>query len=267
MDKKRLFFALDVVAPWPKELPRGRCLAENQRHMTLAFLGEADWENLLQNIANMPQLPFKVGLTGHFDKCLLLPIRYPHVAAWHVTWKDDSKALIDYQKRLTNWLVSIGLPIKDSGREWLPHVTICREPMDANGWKRNFHPLPMATRDLCLYESLGGLNYRPIWSKSTLPPFEEFEHTADIAFIIYGESLKQILLHAQIALAFKFPPLLDMLLENKDVQSLEDIIIDLNDLICRADSAIGCPFKAVSFHGEVEEVEPNIFKWEMIVDV
>ena len=34
----------------------------------------------------------------------------------------------------------------------------------------------------------------------------------------------------------------------------------------KADIALGIPFKAVSFHGKVEEKE-DVLHWEMIVDV
>ena len=38
-DQKRLFFGFEVKAPWPQGLPKGRILKEDQRHITIAFLG------------------------------------------------------------------------------------------------------------------------------------------------------------------------------------------------------------------------------------
>ena len=38
-DEKRLFFAAELTAAWPEHLPSGRILEEENRHMTLAFLG------------------------------------------------------------------------------------------------------------------------------------------------------------------------------------------------------------------------------------
>jgi 2'-5' RNA ligase len=271
MEKKRLFFALKVVAPWPQTSLKGRILIEEQRHLTLAFLGEVDGQRILEALENIPPIPFSVGLTGAFNQCLFLPRRQPRVVAWHVDWQDDPSPLIVFQKELTNWLVEIGIPPRDVGREWLPHVTLCRQPFNSLEWKKSFSTMPMATGDLCLYESVGELRYLPLWTRSITPPFEEIEHTADMAFLIYGNTLQQILNHAQTVLAFKFPALMTEMSRDVNVQSLDDIVIYLNELICKSDSTIGCPFKAVSFHGDLEQVNLGfnspIFKWEMIVDV
>jgi hypothetical protein len=40
----------------------------------------------------------------------------------------------------------------------------------------------------------------------------------------------------------------------------------LNEAIARVDEQMGTPFKAVSFHGDIQE-EEGVLKWEMIVDV
>jgi len=47
------------------------------------------------------------------------------------------------------------------------------------------------------------------------------------------------------------------------ISDLNEIVYALNAMIARADSEIGCPFKAVSFHG----TENQTNEWEMIVDV
>ena len=52
----------------------------------------------------------------------------------------------------------------------------------------------------------------------------------------------------------------------RDINTIDDIVIELNRIISRTDSAVGCSYKAVSFHGQIEK-QADIFTWEMIVDV
>lgn len=263
---KRLFFALEVMAPWPKPLPAGRRLDEGHRHMTVAFLGHTDYARLQPLLTEIPAPPFKVGYVGIFDECLFLPERHPRVVAWHVHWLEGKEALSQYQKQLIAWLQEKEFN-PDARKEFLPHVTLARAPFNPHPWRKAFKTLPMMTAGLHLYESVGGLKYQPIWSFPLLPPFVEIEHTADLAFQIYGENLEQLQLHALMALAFRCPALLDKLAEIPHAESLDDLIIHLNDCVTRLDARRGCPFKAVSFHGEVEKIGETVLRWEMIVDV
>lgn len=262
-DQKRVFFGYEVLAPWPAEYPTGRVIEPVSRHLTLAFLGNIPYSPLRDIMNDFPTPSFRIGPVGHFDQCLFLPERHPHVVAWHVKWYE--KVVFDaFQQLVAKWLISHHYSIDQ--RPFLSHVTIARSPFKENDWKKTFTPLPMMVKNIHLYESVGNLVYQPIWSHSILPPFEELDHTADIAFVIQAESMENLHLHAQIALAFKFPALLKYI-EKMPLQShLDDIIISLNELITQADSDIGCPFKAVSFHGDLNK-ENNLFKWEMIVDV
>lgn len=265
-EKKRLFFGIEVFAPWPLKLPSGRILDESHRHMTLCFLGNVNFSKLAPLVTtSFPKPSFEVGKVGIFDKTLFLPENHPHVASWHVKWLDDATPLIAYQKECTRWLNLQGFSLEKKD-EFLPHVTICRSPFDQKKWEKAFMKLPMMVKDIHLYESIGNLKYLPIWSHSLKAPFEEIEHTADIAFKIYGETILELYTHAEAALAFKFPPILDFLPDIKNVKALDDIVMALNQTILRADSEIGCPFKAVSFHGDFKEFE-QVLQWEMIVDV
>lgn len=264
--KKRVFFAVEVKAPWPEQLPHGRLLDPEDRHATLAFLGETPYEVLLQHLnGDFPIPPFKVGLVGTFSKCLFLPPRHPNVVAWDVHWTDDSQALTQYRQRFLEWLKRHEYHPREHEGEWLCHVTLCRKPFDYHDWKKSFKVLPMAIDAIHLYESLGQSKYKPIWSYPLIPPFQEIEHTADIAYLINGESLTQLHRHAQIALAFRYPALVHYM-DQRPFEQLEDIIIDLNEMIAKADADIGCPLKAISFHGNVE-VKDSFLQWEMIVDV
>jgi RNA 2',3'-cyclic 3'-phosphodiesterase len=110
------------------------------------------------------------------------------------------------------------------------------------------------------------LEYQSLWEIPLLSPFEEFEHTADIAFLVRGTTPQELHRNAQLALAFKFPKILPFF--SKRLQdTLDEIIIALNEMVGKADAECGCPFKAVSFHGQIKAEEENLLHWEMIVDV
>ncbi len=264
---KRLFFGLEIQAPWPEELPHGRLLLPSERHLTLAFLGNVPFSPLKEKLnQNELHIPFSLGFAGFFDSVLFLSPRNPNVVAWGVHWITDTTPLIAFQKEIVRWLRSIGYSVDHPNREWLPHATICRRPFDRRGWEKQFTVLPFIITAIHLYESVGQLRYIPLWSHPMKPPFEEIEHTADIAFNIHGKTLQDIYKHALTALAFKHPPLLKYF-SNEEIKNLDDIIIGLNNVISKADQESGCPFKAVSFHGEIQQNADHTLTWEMIVDV
>lgn len=266
VETKRVFFGFEVLAPFREEnMPRsGRLLDPLHRHLTFEFLGNVETSKIDKILNDFPKPTFKIGKAGFFDKILLLPKKHPHVVSWHIEWLDDDESLINYQKECSNWFYSQGFNSKKD--EFLPHVTICREPFNTIEWEKNFTSIPMIIKDLHLYESIGGLQYVPIWSFPMIAPFEEMDHTADIAFKISGKNMSELYAHAQTALAFIFPPILKFI-NKKNITSLEDIVMALNQIVSRADGEIGCPFKAVSFHGKIKEVNNQILEWEMIVDV
>lgn len=265
-DKKRLFFAFEISSPWPEVLPSGRLLQEEQRHMTAAFLGQTNYSPLQTILPKVPLPQLKVGLAGHFDKILFLPEGHPKVVAWHVSWLDDPAQLLVYVRTLIDWLKKEGFK-PDDRRDFLPHVTVCRAPFEFSEWRHAFQKIPLIINSLKLYESIGQLHYQPLWSHCFKNPFEELDHIADIAFIIRGETIPQLYLHAFTALAFKFPELLAYRQESDQPQTVDEIVVALNRIIAAADSSIGCPLKAVSFHGEIGQEEGGILTWEMIVDV
>lgn len=262
---KRLFFGVEIHSPWPQQFPAGRMIDESCRHLTLAFLGNIPFDPLSHHLENISLPLVEIGTCGYFDECLLLPPRHANVVAWHATWWDDGGELAGLQSALSNWLSSLGYLLDN--RPWKPHATLCRKPFDGQRWMKTFKPLPFFTGSIHLYESTGNLNYFPIWSYPIRPPIEEIEHTADTAFLIRGRSVEQMFYHAFAALAFKAPDLLGYLDQAENIKTLDDVIIALNGVICRADAQIGCPMKAVSFHGEINELSNNILEWEMIIDV
>lgn len=261
--EKRLFFGFEVTAPWPNRYPKGRVIQDSSRHLTLAFLGNVSHSKLQPLPDKLPSLPFSIGPVGKYDHCLLLPPRRSRVVAWHVSWLTCAKEIDHFHHMLLDFLKEQHFQLDE--RPLLSHVTICRSPFIEREWKESFQSLPCMVRALHLYESVGHLTYHPLWSLPLQEAFEEIEHTADIAYKIYGTSLSDLFIHAQIALSFRFPPLLTYM-ESKTIHSLDTLIMALNEVVFRADSELGCPFKAVSFHGKLEE-NHGILQWEMIVDV
>jgi hypothetical protein len=251
-NKKRLFFGAEIHAPWPTSWPQGRLIEERYRHSTLVFLGSTYEERL----PNIPLPQFQIGPCGWFDSVIFLPEKEPHVVAWHARWQDT--ALATYQETLIDWL-------HHSKEPWLSHVTVSRAPFAAEKWKESFSPLPCFAGSIHLYESLGNSVYHILWSHPITPPFEEIEHTADMAFRVVGQNLQNLYVNAFTAIAFKCPDLVTHW-QPQEIQSLDEIVMALNRAVSATDQTVGCSFKAVSFHGEIRSVK-DILEWEMIIDV
>jgi len=260
----RLFFGLEIAAPWEEIEENGRIIKEESRHMTIAFLGDVDFSYFAPFLGTVPLPSFQLGLVGICDHLLFLPEKRSRVVAGHVTWLSKSDAFLEFYAEFLLWLE--GLKIKVDKREFLPHITFARRPFDKEKWEKGFQPLPLFTTAFVLYQSDGNLTYTPLWRFPFKHPFSEIEHTADIAFNILGARVEEIHLHAAVALAFKFPPMIQLLENHRYLQQLDDVIIDLNHLIHQADAKWGCPFKAVSFHGNIIQRE-GLLTWEMIIDV
>ncbi len=263
-DSKRLFFGAQVDAPWVKDYPFARLIPEETRHFTLAFLGQSSFSRLEGLLPGIPQPSFAIGPSGIGKELIFLPPEKSRVIAASVDWLERDARLNSYQKELADWLQNQGYPLDQ--RPFLPHITIARAPFDKEKWQAQFTPFPFFVKAIRLYESLGNLQYQSLWEWVFLPPFEEFEHTADIAFLIRGTSIEQLHLHAQLALAFKSPQLIPFFTSRLQ-NSLEEVIISLNEMVSSADAEFGSPFKAISFHGTITPDEQNILRWEMIVDV
>jgi 2'-5' RNA ligase len=265
-DEKRLFFGLEIAAPWPEKLPTGRVIDASDRHVTVAFLGKASLSKVLESLPGMPQPDFSIGPAGIFDQCLFFPKRHPRCAAWNIHWLSQGDGFARFYAVFTEWLENEAL-FQRERRPFCAHVTISRAPFKERSWERAFKPIPVITKALHLYESLGHSTYRSCWNYPFQSAFEEIEHTADIAFLVRGQNLQELYLHAKLALAFTFPELVHYFSVDTKVNSLEEAITKLNHLVAEADAEKGCPFKAVSFHGEVTQTSQNTFEWEMIVDV
>ena len=263
-DERRLFFGAQVEAPWPVQFPKGRMIPEETRHITVAFLGQQPFSKLEPLLGSIPKPSFHIGPVGSTEKIHFLPPEKSRVAALSAHWLDKDKKFDAYHKVFADWLKKNGFPIDE--RPFFPHITLARAPFEKEAWEKACTPLPFFVKALHLYESMENLHYRSLWSLPFIPPFEEFEHTADIAFTIRGKIPQDLHLHAQIALAFHFPPLLAFFSPVLH-DSLDEMIIALNEMVGKADAEFGCPFKAVSFHGKIFEGGDYLLHWEMIVDV
>lgn len=250
MREKRLFFGLQVQAPWPRSFPKGKVLAKEMRHFTLAFLGKVE----KIEPEEIPPPIFTMAPTGQFLKCLILR----RVVAWEGSWFGKDM-VTPYRDNLLAWLKI------DPSSPFLPHVTLARNPEELEKWKEEFTPLPFICPALHLYESLGNSQYRPVWSHKFTLPFEEKEHTADAAFTIRGEKFDDLFLHATVALSFCEPSITAQVAP-RPLSSLDEVIIALNEWIAETDITIGSPYKAVSYHSALQQ-EKNLLTWEMIVDV
>ena len=259
--EKRLFFGAQVKAAWPEELPPGRLIAEETRHITLAFLGQSALK--ASEFPHIPRPHFSISPVGIGDQLLFLPPEHPRVVALDTKWLTDSHPLFTYQKALVDWLHLSGHSQKS--RSFFPHISIARLPFEKKAWQAAFHPIPFFLSHVHLYESLGHLEYRVLWSYSLTKPFIELEHTADLAFEVCGASLAELSIHAQLALFFAFPPLIECY-RPVVLHNLEALIMHLNQMIAECDRERGCCFKAVSFHGSIQE-RKGLYYWEMIIDV
>jgi SHS2 domain-containing protein len=183
-----------------------------------------------------------------------------------VNFFEKNKIVENFQKELFEFFQKKHFPLKQDNK-YLPHVTICRNHFDQKIWEKSFRLLPLYIKSFNLYESLGHSEYNTLWKKDFIRPFEEIKHTADIAFIVKGKTYQDLLYNSFIALSFKS---LDFLLYHEvleRVDSIDDVIINLNNVITKAEiDGIHIPFKAVSFHSHIEKKD-NILLWEMIVDV
>jgi 2'-5' RNA ligase len=260
-NEKRLFFSAELTAAWPQNFPSGRILEEENRHMTLVFLGSTSPSTLLEKTIPLPS--FDIGPASYSTKWIFLPSEKEARAVAAET--ASLGPLLDYQQALAQWIKTEGCPSHDA-RPFFPHITLARGPLDVESWKQIPCEIPFYIRSIALMESLGHSRYQHLWRHCLLPPFAEIEHTADIAFLIRGSNFYDLFLHAQIALSFKFPALIAYFSKEKNFPSLDTVIAALNEVIARADLDIGIPFKAVSYHDEMA-YHLNHLEWKMIVDV
>ena len=182
-DEKCLFLGVHVVGSWPRSFPPARLIEEEMRHITLAFFGVTSYSRLSSLLPSMPKPPFPVGLGGMGDYIEF----FSHVVATHVTWFEETHLFLEYYTLVQAWLNAHGYPTDT--RPYNPHITLARQPFSFHDWKQIISPIPFYATGIHLYESLGHSHYKPLWEIPLPAPFEEIEHTADIAFLVRGMAL------------------------------------------------------------------------------
>lgn len=262
MEEKRMFFGLSVSSQWPDSFPNAKIIKANMRHITLAFLGSTDFEAIEKDLDSFPKAPFKVGPDGILDKLLLLPENDPNVVAYHAKFIDDR--VESYRKDIVSWLEERSI-YKEEKRAFLPHVTIGKKPKKLSQWKDEFSPMPFIVQDICLYESLGNSEFKILWQKPFALPVEEITHTADIAYIIRGQTNQEFFNNAQVALCYADEQMISFI-EDKKVNTFDDVVIELNNLNEKTGEKQEALFKSISFHGSGTD-ENGFISWEMFVDV
>jgi len=259
MGTARLFVAFAIEAPWPENLPLARSLNREDRHLTIAFLGNTHREQTLDAFKNLPLPLLSLGLACYFDAPLFLPDDSPNVVSWHVELPHEE----EFHQYVNAVHAHLNTPQE---KKWLPHVTLGRRPFNKNLWAESFYPIPMVASKICLYESLGNLRYAVLATHDLVPPIEIIEHTADIAFLLRGLTMNDLFHHALVALAFEDPNFCRFRHESQKITTIDDIIFQLGHYLTSLDSKEGSPFKGVSLHGHLKE-KHGLLEWEMIVDV
>lgn len=262
----RVFLGAKVIAPWPENMPDGKLIQENYRHITLAFLGEIEKKTIESRVIKFPLPKFTIGLTGQLVKVVFLPPKHPHVVACEAKFYEEKPFLL-YHTQIMDWLNRENIKYKNASHNFYPHVTVARGKFSTEKWESFFYKIPFYIDSIHLYESLGNSNYKALHTHQLLLPFKEIQHTADIAFIVRGHTIQDLHRDAETALAFKSPGLINYFKEEVTCHSIEEVISDLNEHVAYADSEIGCTFKAVSFHGDLQENKEGVLEWTMIVDV
>lgn len=260
----RCFVAFSVSGPWP-DWDLQKPLLPPFRHLTLAFLGQRDRVQVLQQAqAWRPSLQVAPLLAA--DRWSLLPDRNPHVLALS-TPLATQQMQVQQVRRNCCQAFGLQLPIPHDGEQegswdWHPHVTVSRDPKVIPSWA----PLPLVCGDLHLYESLPDRVYRPIYSWAVAPAFEEFEHPADRAYRCRGSSWAELCLSLLWALAQEVPSLVVQAPRCNDVRSHAEAVALLNQILSEADASGPIPWKAVTFHGSIhQQTLPWI--WEVVIDV
>jgi len=266
-DTKRVFFGFEIETNWLKTPFEKKIIQEKNRHITLLFLADQNFLVIEKVLNEIPSLDLKVPLSGFFDEILFLPKKHPRVVAYRANFMNKTHEIQKFQKDLFEFFKSKNFQMKPNRDNFIPHVTVCRNNFDVQEWKNIFLPFGFYVKSFNLFESLQNSEYKTLWKKDFLKPFDEILHTADIAFNIKGESFFDLLHNAFIALSFKNSIILNYYKDLKNVNNIDDVIINLNELITKAEiDGIHMPFKAISFHADIKR-ENNILSWEMIVDV
>jgi hypothetical protein len=266
----RCFIGFAVEGPWPASTLR-ESLRLSDRHLTILFLGQQPRTVLLERCRRWhPQL--WSGPLLKAESWLRLPQEDPHVLALAsapctqadalIHLIDEGRALFDPALPSDDQMGRPGGHGQTPGWSWLPHVTVSRDPDQ----QADPLALPLWCADLHLYHSLPNRTYEPIWTWPIPRAFEEFDHPADRAFRCRGRTWPELTLALLWALSQQVPALVQGAALCAQASSQADAVRILNQLLSEADARSPIPWKAVTFHGRVEQHLEGMV-WEVVVDV
>lgn len=259
--QKRLFIGFSIDCPWPQMMPAGRVLKEEHRHITLVFMGQAPFEKTIEVLNDLP-IPFKIGLAGQFNRCLLLPPQQPQVLAWNVDWFENGKDLLGFWRDLKDLLKAHNLPLVDH-KGFLPHVTMARAPFIVKDWEKSFTPLPFIVKKLHLYESVASIHYEPLLTFTLKSPIEQLTKNS---VMLRGKDLEQLYVNAQVALSFIHLGFLPFISNEMPSDNLLEIKFDIERKIDSAQDVIKGAFKTVVFPDGYTLEEDDTLSWIMHIE-
>jgi 2'-5' RNA ligase len=263
---KNFFFAFELETIWEDDFKDLKVIDKKNRHLTLLFLGENNFNEIKKYLDQMSNLNIQIGSVGYFEKVIFLPENNPRAAAYKANFLNDELKIKNYQKELISFFKNKEINLKKE-KDFLPHVTISRDKFDKKELKNKFIKAPFYIKSFNLYESLFSSNYKSLWKKEYLAPFKEIEHTADIAFEVVGIDCNQLLLNAFTAICFKEFKMLDYINLLKKVSSIDEIIINLNEILTQMEiDGYQAFFKAISLNQKTYK-KNNLIFWEMVIDV
>lgn len=261
MELKRLFFGYEVEAPWFSPMPKGRILAQENRHLTLAFLGEVSYEKLFQQLDEAPKFPFSVGAAGICLELIYLPKRRANALALNFKWLTQEALMLRFQQELVIWLQDKGYSAAHSTEQFLPHVTLARRPFDSLAWDETFYPIPLITTHLHLYESVGSMCYKPLWSRRVLSPIvrKDLSDDSQVVFSLKGCSYEDLWTHAWLALGFIWPEVVFEIVEGWRFENQKDAENKLNRILKTSGSPGSVTLKGLGL------IQGGVLSCEMLV--
>ena len=187
--------------------------------------------------------------------------------AWHVKWFDEEYDLGTYQKELADWLEDNDFKVRLNPKGFLPHVTLSRRPFKYHEWREAFQVLPVIIKDFQLYESVGKLRYKPLWSYHLPEPFVINKTETEYQLTLRGENLLQLFHHCLTALAFKHPEILRRYREEVSINELSDVVSNINTIIEKARKKISLPYSMLESVSEPANNGDGVLTWDVILPI
>ncbi|MCX6112793.1 MAG: hypothetical protein NTY22_05875 [Proteobacteria bacterium] len=159
MEIRRLFWGFEITAQWPQFPRDGRQILPKDRHATIAFLGNVDYD-MLKPFINNYEPEINIQPSGIFNRLILLPNEKKSriiSLGGHINNLDMCMTEVN---RIKKGMSMLGFKIDE--RDWLFHVTIARKPFNIKLWKGLNILIPFRLSGICLYQSIQSLIYEKL---------------------------------------------------------------------------------------------------------